>query len=303
VGTGRVGASLGAALSRAGLDVVAAYALSDASRARAAAMLPGVLLASPAEVAARGDLLMLTVPDDPLPGLVEGLAASGAFRPGQVVVHTSGRHGIGILAPAARAGAATLAIHPAMTFTGTPDDLARLRGCRFGTTAPAGQTTLACALVDALGGVAVRIAESDRVLYHGALAHGANHLVTLVADAMDLLARAGVTNPAATLRPLLEAALANALALGDAALTGPVARGDAGTVAAHIAEIGRVAPDSVDSYVALARHSAARAVADGRLRAVDADALLDVLAAAGRRTGSGATRSRGRRSSTADPSR
>lgn len=124
----------------------------------------------------------------------------------------------------------------------------------------------------------MHIDESDRGLYHGALAHGANHLVTLVADAVDLLAAAGVDDPAGTLRPLLQAALDNALAHGSAALTGPVARGDAGTVAAHLRTIAAVAPDSVELYAALARHTAARAVADGRLRGTAAAGLLDVLA-------------------------
>lgn len=280
IGVGRVGGVLGAALTRAGYPVVAAYGLSEASRSRSARLLPGVPIVTPAEVLATSDIVLITVPDDPLPGLVSGLAASENFHPEHVIVHTSGRHGIGVLAPAARAGAATLAVHPAMTFTGTAADLDRLAGSRFGVTAPAGQTALAMALVEALGGVAVRVAESDRTLYHAALAHGANHLVTLVADAMALLRKAGNDDPAATLGPLLHAALDNALAAGDAALTGPVARGDAGTVSAHISEIARVAPDSVDLYVALARNTAARAVADGRLRAADATTLLDVLSSA-----------------------
>jgi predicted short-subunit dehydrogenase-like oxidoreductase (DUF2520 family) len=102
--------------------------------------------------------------------------------------------------------------------------------------------------------------------------------VTLVADAVDLLVKAGVEDPAGTLRPLLQASLDNALAQGGAALTGPVARGDAGTVAAHLRTIAAVAPDSVELYAALARHTAARAVADGRLRSSDAAGLLDALA-------------------------
>jgi predicted short-subunit dehydrogenase-like oxidoreductase (DUF2520 family) len=280
IGAGRVGAILAAALRAAGHEVVAAHGLSDASRSRAADLLPGVPLVPVAAVVEQADLVLLTVPDDPLPGLVQGVARSTGFRPGQVVAHTSGRHGVAVLAPAAAQGARVLALHPAMTFTGTAVDLERLPGTRFGVTTAPDEEPLARTLVAELGGVPVPIDEADRPLYHAALAHGANHLVTLVADAMDLLASAGVDDPAGTLRPLLTAALDNALSHGDAALTGPVARGDAGTVATHLQRIGEVAPDSVELYAALARHTAARAVADGRLRSADADGLLDALALA-----------------------
>lgn len=280
IGAGRVGAVLAAALRAAGHEVVAAHGLSDASRSRAADLLPGVPLTSVAAVVEQADLLLLTIPDDPLPGLVQGVARSTGFRPGQVVAHTSGRHGVAVLQPAAAQGARVLALHPAMTFTGTAVDLERLPGTRFGVTTGPDEEPLARALVAELGGVPVPIDEADRPLYHAALAHGANHLVTLVADAMDLLASAGVDDPAGTLRPLLTAALDNALAQGDAALTGPVARGDAGTVTTHLQRIAEVAPDSVELYAALARHTAARAVADGRLRSTDADGLLDALALA-----------------------
>jgi predicted short-subunit dehydrogenase-like oxidoreductase (DUF2520 family) len=96
---------------------------------------------------------------------------------------------------------------------------------------------------------------------------------------MDRLRDAGVRRPERVLRPLLTAALDNALNLGDAALTGPVSRGDAGTVAGHLAVLERAAPESLPPYLALARRTADRAIAAGRLRPVDAGPLLGVLAA------------------------
>ncbi|MEV1144031.1 Rossmann-like and DUF2520 domain-containing protein, partial [Micromonospora sp. NPDC049799] len=207
---------------------------------------------------------------------------SGALRPGQVVAHTSGAHGLAVLAPAAEVGARTLALHPAMTFTGTPDDLPRLAGISYGVTAPAELRPLAARLVADLGGVPEWIAEPDRPLYHAALAHGANHLVTLVNEAADRLRDAGVGQPEKVLAPLLRAALENALRLGDDALTGPVSRGDAGTVERHLARLGEVAPESVAPYLALARRTADRAIAAGRLRPVDAESLLGVLAGSAR---------------------
>lgn len=278
VGTGRAGAVLGAALARAGHPVVAAYAVSDTSRLRAEALLPGVPLMAVPEVVAAADLVLLTVPDDVLPGLVQGLADTGAFHAGQFVAHASGRHGYGVLDPATRAGTLPLALHPVMTLTGTSLDLARLTGCPFGVTAPEPLRPVAEALVVEMGGEPVWVEEGSRVLYHAALAHGANHLVSLVAQTLDLLGRAGVEQPARLAAPLLSAALDNALRHGDAALTGPVARGDAGTVAAHVEAIGAVSPEARAAYVALARMTADRALAAGTLRASAAEALLDVLA-------------------------
>jgi predicted short-subunit dehydrogenase-like oxidoreductase (DUF2520 family) len=169
IGTGRVGSVLAAALTDAGYQV---------GTGRAAA--------------GSADIAILAVPDDVLPHLVAELSG----RDGQVVAHTSGAHGIGVLAPAVARGARPLAMHPAMTFTGRAEDLVRLRkGVSFGVTAPPDLRPLASALVHELGGTVEWIAEEHRTLYHAALAHGANHLVTLVNEAVDRLRDAGVVHP------------------------------------------------------------------------------------------------------------
>ena len=275
VGTGRAGAVLGAALGRAGHDVVAASAVSEASRRRAGLLLPGVPLVEPREVLERAGLVLLAVPDDVLPDLVTGLAATGAVRRGQLLAHPSGRHGLAVLEPATRLGALPLALHPVLPLSGTPVDLERLVGASFGVTSPDVLRPVAEALVLEMGAEPVWVEEALRPLWHAALAYGANHLVTLVAVASDLLREAGAPDPAAVLGPLLGAALDGVLRSGDAALTGPVSRGDAGTVAAHLAAL----PASVrPSYVALARLTADRALASGRLSPPAAEGLLEVLA-------------------------
>jgi predicted short-subunit dehydrogenase-like oxidoreductase (DUF2520 family) len=218
-----------------------------------------------------------------LENVVNMLTGAGVIRPGQYVVHTSGRHGLAVLESATHAGARPVAMHPAMTFTGTAVDLGRLTGCVFGITARDDDRAFAESLVADLAGVPMWVDEGRRTLYHAGLAHGANHLVTLVAQAMDVLASAGADDPAATLRPLLGAALDNALAQGDAALTGPIVRGDVNTVRAHLQDIAATAPDTLSSYVAMARATVDRAVLDGRLlpiRAARLVALLDEAAAA-----------------------
>jgi len=277
VGAGRVGAVLATALRAAGHEITAVAGESAASRTRAETLLPGVRVDKPTAVARSCDLLLLTVPDDMLSNVVTMLAASGAIRRGQQVVHTSGKHGLAVLAPAARRGASVLAMHPAMTFTGTDLDLARLPGCVYGVTSAADTDALALSLVADLDGRMVRVEEDRRTLYHAGLAHGANHLVTLVAQAMDLLRASGSDDPAGTLRPLLTAALDNALAYGDAALTGPIVRGDVETVRAHVADIAATSPATLESYVVLARATANSAVLDGRLLPIRAAKLVGVL--------------------------
>ncbi len=240
VGAGRVGTALAVALRRAGHRIAAASAVSQASTDRVERFLPGTPVLQPGDVVAAADLVLLTVPDDALEGLVRGLAATGAPLAGRMLAHASGRHGLAVLQPAADLGALPLALEP------------------------------------------VFIAEADRGLYHAALAGAANHLVTQVVQAADLLARAGVAQPARMLGPLLSAALDNALRLGDAALTGPVARGDAETVAGHVDALRAAAPEALPAYLALARLTATRAMASGMLSAPAAQRLMDVLAEARR---------------------
>jgi predicted short-subunit dehydrogenase-like oxidoreductase (DUF2520 family) len=281
IGPGRAGTALARALARAGHDVVAAAAVSDSSKRRVGDNFPRAKLTDPSGVLDAADLVLLTVPDDALPGLVEGLAATGAPYAGRLVAHASGAHGVRVLDPATKAGALPLALHPVMTFTGREDDVDRIKGVSFGVTAPDPLRPAAEALVIEMGGEPVFIAEENRALYHASLAFAANYLVTLITEAASMLRHAGADNPNRMLGPLLGAALDNALRFGDAGLTGPVARGDGTTVAAHVAAISAAEPDALPAYLALARLTADRALAAGMLNASDAERLLDVLGGSG----------------------
>ena len=140
-----------------------------------------------------------------------------------------GAHGVAVLQPLTDRGALGIALHPAMTFVGSEDDTARLTNACFAiTAADAVGEAIASSLVLEMGGDPVRIAEADRTLYHAALAHGANHLTTITGQALQLLGELGREQPERVLGPLARATLDNALSAGESALTGPVARGDAG---------------------------------------------------------------------------
>ncbi|MFI5432217.1 Rossmann-like and DUF2520 domain-containing protein [Rhodococcus baikonurensis] len=274
VSAGRVGTAVGAALERAGHVVSACSAVSTASVARAVKRLPDTEILPAADVAARSELLILAVPDDQLADLVRGLAATRAVKPGTLVAHTSGANGIAILAPLTELGALPLAIHPAMTFTGHDEDTARLSSACFGITAADDiGYAIAQSLVLEIGGEPVRVREENRALYHAALAHGSNHLVTLVVDAVEAL-RASLQgdellgqqlvdgDPGGVaervLQPLLSAALDNALRRGPSALTGPVARGDAAAVDTHLRVLTDLDPELAAGYRAMSLRSAQR---------------------------------------------
>ena len=268
ISAGRVGAVLGSALRAVDHQVIGVHAVSEASRERAEALLPGVPVLDVEEIVERAELVMLAVPDDALATLVKGLADLGRWQPGQLVVHTSGRYGIGILEPARRLGAIPLALHPAMTFGGFSTDVARLTGCPMAVTAPDAVLPIAQALAVELGGEPFVLAEDARPAYHAALAHGANHLVTLVDQAVRILTAAGVEGGAATLGPLLGAA-----------------RGDAGTVRSHIEALealrddeGRGLEDVVDTYRALALATTRRVEDTRRITGAQAEDLREALA-------------------------
>lgn len=275
ISAGRVGSALGVALERAEHVVVGCSAISHASRDRAHRRLPETPILPVPDVAARAELLLLAVPDSELPGLVSGLAATGAVRRGTIVAHTSGANGVAVLAPLTELGCIPLAIHPAMTFTGSDEDIARLSEACFGVTAldDVGYA-IAQSLVLEIGGEPFGVREDARTLYHAALAHAGNHVITVVLDAVEAL-RAALSGQELlgqeliddapgglaerVIAPLARASLENALLRGQSALTGPVARGDADAVARHLRAVSGVDADLGEAYRTNSLRTAQRA--------------------------------------------
>jgi predicted short-subunit dehydrogenase-like oxidoreductase (DUF2520 family) len=212
IGAGHVGPVLGAALGGAGHAVVGIATVSDAGRERADALLPGVPVLAVPELVERSELVLIAVPDAELPGLVSGLAAVGAWQPGQLVVHTAPGHGTGVLQSATAAGAIPLAIHPAMTFTGTSIDLARLHETWCAVTAPAPVLPIAQALVVELGAEPLVVAEAARARYGEVMAAARDFATDAVSEFAASLREAGVERPTRLLGPLIRSAVENALA-------------------------------------------------------------------------------------------
>ncbi|WP_085368993.1 Rossmann-like and DUF2520 domain-containing protein [Leifsonia sp. NCR5] len=216
IGAGRVGPVIGAALAGAGHAIVGVSAVSEASRERAGAMLPNAPILDVPVLVERSELVVIAVPDAELPGLVAGLAATGSWQPGQIVMHTAPGFGVSVLQPAAAAGVIPIAVHPAVEFTGTSLDLARLAESYFAVTAPAPVLPIAQALVVEMGGEPVVIAEKDREAYAEAVATATSFSRAIVEQSTGILRDIGVDNPGPFLSSLLRSAVDNAITTASA---------------------------------------------------------------------------------------
>jgi predicted short-subunit dehydrogenase-like oxidoreductase (DUF2520 family) len=276
IGAGRVGTALAVLWSRAGHRVVAVSG-GEATRARAAAYLPGVPVLEPDVVVAGSELVVLSVPD----GAIEEVATivAGAPLEDRWVLHCAGSVGLAPLAPVLAAGGRRLALHPFQTFPDVSHAIAELPGCTVAVTAnDEDGYALGTSLANDLGGKPFRLAEEDRALYHAAAVFASNDVVVLAGIAARLLTDAGVPDPIASLAPLQRATVANIATLGPgSALTGPVVRGDAGTVAGNLDALETRASDTVAVYTALARAALDLAIASGRLDEAGSAAVREVL--------------------------
>jgi predicted short-subunit dehydrogenase-like oxidoreductase (DUF2520 family) len=254
VGAGPVGTALGVAISRAGWPVTAVASRDAGRRERFGLLVPGArVFVEPAAVLDAADLAILAVPDD----AITAVAGQMRLRSGQSLVHTSGVLGAEVLAPALVAGSHIGAFHPLVSFT---SDVERsVDGLRGATVAVEGDDRIVRLLSDlagAIGGVAIRLPRGSRPAYHAAAVMASGGIVALLDAIVSLGAAAGLDERGSldVYGRLMEQTLANARAAGvRAALTGPIARGDAGTAEAHLQAIERLAPGVAELYLAAAR--------------------------------------------------
>lgn len=249
IGPGRVGTTLAAALTRAGHRIVAVSGGGDAGLERFTSRLAGVRVEQdPADASRRAGLVLVTTPDDVLADVVTRIAVADGFRDGQFVVHTAGSHGLAVLERARLGGAHVAACHPAQTFPSGPPDPDAIVGTAWAVTASGDDRTWARDLVEQLGGTPHDVPDDVRPLYHAALVVASNAVGAAVAVARQLLLGARVDEPGAFLGPLVHASVENVIGRGASALTGPVVRGDAGTVAGHLQRLAVDAPHLAEAY-------------------------------------------------------
>ena len=280
VGAGAVGTALGVALTRAGWPIQAVASRDPGRRERFRSLVDVTrVFADPEPILDEVELIILAVPDD----AVAALAGSLRMYSGQAMIHTSGALGAEVLAPAMAAGTQTGAFHPLVAFADTERAVAALHGA---TVAIEGDDQLAAMLADmaeAIGATPVRLAPGSKAAYHAAAVLAAGGVIALL-DAIAELGRVAGLDEAGSLAiygPLIEGTLGNARALGiRAALTGPMTRGDVGTLEAHLATLGLHAPRVLDLYVAAARREVDLAEARGALAPEASQKMRELLSAA-----------------------
>lgn len=278
VGAGAVGTALGVALSRAGWPVQAVASRDAGRRERFHALVPSARgFAEATALLDEVELVIVAVPDDAIPAVAGRLH----LYSGQAIVHTSGLLGAAALSPAMAAGTQVGAFHPLVAFADTERAVAALHGATIAIEGDDQLLELLARMAEAIGGIPVRLAPGAKAAYHAAAMLAAGGFVALL-DAIAELGRVAGLDEAAALAvygPLIEQTLGNARAVGiPAALTGPMTRGDAGTIRAHLAELAARAPDVVDLYRALAQRELALAEARGTLAPEGAERLRRSLA-------------------------
>lgn len=276
VGAGRVGTAVGVLLLAAG-HTVTAVSGRDATRIRAAEFLPGVPVVDPALAVTGATFVVVAVPDDELASVTAEIAPG--CRRGAWVAHCSGALGLDVLEAARAAGARRLAVHPLQTFPDVRRAIEELPGCAAAVTADDEEGyAVGEAIARDLGARPFRLADDARPLYHAAAVLASNDLVALSGLAARAFEVAGVPDPAAAMLPLQRATVDNVGRLGPAAaLTGPILRGDAGTVDRNLAALSALLPEAVNAYVVLARAALDLATSSGRLDPARAASVEEVL--------------------------
>ena len=215
IGGGKVGPIIGRALAGAGHPVTAINAVSDDAKERVEVLLPGVEMLHPDEVVQRTQLVVLAIPGSQLPSFVQGLADAGAWQPGQIVLHTAPEFGYSVLNPAAELGVIPIAFHPAMVFSGTSLDLARLHEATVAVSAPAPVLPIAQALAVEIGAEPVVIDELDRDTYADTIDALTNLTRALASQALDSLREIGATHASRTVGSIARAVLEESLIEND----------------------------------------------------------------------------------------
>ncbi len=272
-----VGTALASKLSDRGYPVVAVSSRRRASADRLAARIAGcTAVNSGQEVAEAAELVFVTTPDDAIAGVV----ASIVWHAGQSVVHCSGADSVDSLEPANRMGALTGCFHPLQTFADVTQATDNIAGSTFALEATEPLLGSLKEIAATLGGDAIELGAGDKVAYHAAAVIACNYLVTLVQMSTDLWETFGIDQERATraLLPLLKGTVANLERIGlPDSLTGPIARGDAGTVAKHLEALEKTAPGLVATYRALGRQTVPIAAAKGNIDRQQVEDLLCLL--------------------------
>ena len=280
IGTGKVGTAMAHLLSGSGYDVVAVTDRDEEARERAAGLSGAEAVDTAAHAAAAAQIILITTPDGTIADVCRTIAEACAPLAGRKVIHMSGALSLGALEPAARAGADTLCIHPIQTFADLEGAESSLPGSTFGVTCDPGLEEWARGFVSSLEGRVLMVADEDKVLYHAAAAVACNLLAMVEYGAQVISRRLGFEDNQASeaFTPLAVATAMNVGRLGPVdALTGPLARGDLGTIRAHLEALEGFDPELADMYRTVSRWGRRMVEEKGDLDRRTIDSMRELL--------------------------
>jgi predicted short-subunit dehydrogenase-like oxidoreductase (DUF2520 family) len=277
IGAGTVGTALAIKLHQGGYNITVVSSRTRASAEKLAQSISGCRVAANNQIVAdTADIIFITTPD----GVIPAIASELKWHKGQSVVHCSGADSTEVLEPARQMGAITGTFHPLQTFASVEHAIDNIPGSTFAIEAEEPLLTTLKQMADTLEGHSIELKASDRVVYHAAAVIACNYLVTLVKLADDLWETFGIPREQATraLLPLLQGTLNNIASVGiPQCLTGPIARGDTGTVQKHLTALQKEAPDVLSTYCELGLQTIPIAMAKGRIDENKADELRMIL--------------------------
>lgn len=280
IGLGKVGAAVGYLLKMAGYEIAAVSDQSEEALRCNTVFTGGRICPDPTQAAALADCTLITTGDDMIASVCRRISAGGAVRPGCKVLHMSGAGGLDLLDDARARGAFVASIHPIQSFADVDGAVANIPGSTFGITAQEEIRQWSINLVEDLGGVPLIVSEADKPLYHAAACMASNYLTTLISMVETIYGHFGLKggDAAGAFRPLLRGTLSNIESRGTVhALTGPIARGDAGTIRKHMQALARNLPELLDAYRSLGIMTVGLALKKNSLSGERAAEILKIL--------------------------
>lgn len=280
IGAGLMGKTMGLLLGSCGYEIAGYLSRSETSALRVAKEVGGRFYSDAAKLAANCDVLFITTTDDAIEQVARTLGEKKCLRPGQVVAHMCGLYTSKILKPAAANGGYVLSMHPLQSCASIDEALVSLPLSVFSLEGDHEAVKIGKAMVSRIGAQYFILSTQDKVLYHAAACMVSNFLVSLFDGALELLDQSGVEDDirVAALMPLIEGTLNNLKIMTPTdALTGPISRGDFGTVSRHITGIEEKAPELLGLYKALGRQTLKLAEHKGNLDEEELNALNELL--------------------------
>ncbi|MDQ5985729.1 MAG: hypothetical protein CSYNP_01445 [Syntrophus sp. SKADARSKE-3] len=251
IGLGKVGSAIGFLLRKAGYPIAAVADRSPEAIRHGHPFTGGHIHDRISDVVPEADAIFIATTDDAILEACREVSASGFIRPGQKFVHLSGAGSLDLLAPAKNAGASIASIHPIQSFADVQGAIEHIPGSTFGLTSDESIKNWAVDVILDLKGIPFLIPDKDKALYHAAACIASNYLTALMYMVEEIYQTLGLTREEAirAFWPLVRGTLQNIESRGTIeALTGPIARGDLGTIEKHVLAFHEKMPFFLDAY-------------------------------------------------------